>query len=320
VIGQQSLDFYKRPDTYDVAISQGGITEPGGHPEKLYVDDLTRWVPGYKGKTLKDFLGNAFHYGRTPQEIDAALDLLTQQKAGFVKAFLLNSEDYQKRRDDPAAYGSKGLNPTNFPYLVAAAKKRGLRVATHVETVYDLKVAALSGSAVAAHLPGYWAVKTEEELKRRTLTREDAALVARSRMMLVPTYALARGEFSEAEKKGELNETMRRRVYAMQISNIRLLKEAGALILIGTDTQGPIFEETEHLVQIGGLTVMEALKSVLGTGAQLFPQRRIGCFEAGCEADFLVLEANPLKDIAALRSIRTRVKAGRELEAPAAAK
>lgn len=31
VLGQSQLDFFKRPESYDVATSQGGITEPGGH-------------------------------------------------------------------------------------------------------------------------------------------------------------------------------------------------------------------------------------------------------------------------------------------------
>jgi|GEM_PF-147941 len=314
VMSEAALQYFKRPETFDVAVAQGGVTEPGGHPEKLYVDVLNKFV--YKNKPREWFVGNAFHYGRNAKEIDAALDLLTAQKAAFVKAYLLNSEEYAKRRDDPAAYGHKGLDPTNFSYLIAAARKRGLPVATHVETVHDLKVAALSGSTVAAHLPGYWDVKTEEDLRRRTLAPADAALVARSGMMLVPTYAIAAGNYAEAAKKGPIDQAMQRRVYEMQATNIRLLKEAGAIFLMGTDTEGQIYDEAEHLVRIGGLGTLEALQMVLRTGRHVFPRRRIGCFEIGCEADFLVLGSDPSRDIAALRQIKNRVKAGKELQAP----
>ncbi|MDQ3470779.1 MAG: amidohydrolase family protein, partial [Pseudomonadota bacterium] len=146
VMNQAAQDFFARKDTVDVVVAQGGITEPGGHPEKLYVDVLSKYV--YKGMALKDFLGNAFHYGRDKAEIDAALDLLKKQKAAFVKTYLLYSEEYAKRRTNPAYYGWRGVNPVHMPYLVAAARKRGLPVAVHVETAHDLRIAALSGAAV----------------------------------------------------------------------------------------------------------------------------------------------------------------------------
>jgi imidazolonepropionase-like amidohydrolase len=308
--------FFARPDTFDVAVAQGGITEPGGHPEKLYVDILTRYV--YKGKTLDYFLGNAFHYGRDVGEIDRALDLLKSQKADFVKAYLLHSEDYASRRDDPLFYGRKGLNPANFAHLVGAARRRGLPVVVHVETAADLKVAALSGSAVAGHLPAYWGGDTDADLAGKALTAADAATVARSGMLLVPTYALAAGHFADAEKAGKLDRELQARAYAMQAANLKLLKRAGARFLMGTDTAGQIFDEAEHLVAIGGLSTGEALRIVLETGKQLFPTRRIGCFEVGCEADFLLLAADPSRDIAALRKIVKMVKAGTELQPPAA--
>jgi imidazolonepropionase-like amidohydrolase len=314
VMGEKERAFFSRRDTFDVTVAQGGITEPGGHPEKLYVDVLTKFV--YPGKTLKDFLGNAFHYGRDEKEIDAALDLLKAQGAEFVKAYLLWSEQYAKRRDDPAFYGHKGLNPINFPYLVAAAHKRGLPVAVHVETAHDLRIAAWSGADIAAHLPGYWAVTSEDELERRMLSPADAALVAKSGMLLVPTYSVAGDEGMGPPAKAGADVVSRERIHAMQASNIRLLRQAGARLLIGTDGSGPVFEEAEHLVRIGALTGPEALKIVLETGRHLFPKRRIGCFEPGCEADFLVLSADPSLDISALRSIAKSVKAGTELRAP----
>jgi imidazolonepropionase-like amidohydrolase len=316
VLGPSELDFFKRPDSYDVATSQGGITEPGGHPQKLYVDLLPQWVPDYKGKTLKDFLGNAFHYGRTPKEIDASLDLLKSQKADFVKAYLLNSEEYQARRDDPKSYGNKGLNPTNFSYLVSAARQRGLPVAVHVETAHDLKIAALSRAAMAAHLPAYWDIKNEKDLRSRTLTPSDAKIVARSGMLLVATYGIAGERYKAAEKKGALNKNMSSRVLAVQAHNIRLLKEAGARFITGTDGSGQIFDEVEHLVSIGALTNDEALAVTLRSGRHLFPMRRIGCLEVGCEADFLVLSADPSREISSLRKIRQIVKAGTKLQAP----
>lgn len=315
VMGPEARRFFARPDTFDVRVAQGGITEPGGHPDKLYVDVLARHV--YQGRPPEWFLGNAFHYGRTPAEIDAALDRLVQQGADFVKIYLLDSEEYHRRRDDPAYRGLRGLNPANIGHLVAAARGRGLFAAVHVETAADLRTAARNGVAVAAHLPAYWRVATEGELAARTLSAADAALVARSRMSVVPTYALALGD-GNAGGPGSGRPVSREQVLAVQARNLRLLKQAGVTLLIGTDTRGPIFEEVEHLVNIGALTRLEAVQVALATGRRLFPQRRIGCFEPGCEADFLVIGADPIQDVRALRDIRLRIKAGRRMEAPPA--
>jgi imidazolonepropionase-like amidohydrolase len=69
-------------------------------------------------------------------------------------------------------------------------------------------------------------------------------------------------------------------------------------------------------VAIGGFGTMEALRMVLDTGKHLFPKRRIGCFDVGCEADFLVLSDDPSTSISNLRKIVRRVKAGAELRPP----
>ncbi len=310
ILGQDALGFFDRPDTLEVRISQGGITEPGGHPEKLYVELLGPRL--YPGRTRDSFIGDAFHYGRDRAEIDFALDRLQEQKANFVKIYLVYSEEYARRRDNPDFYGLKGLNPVNVAYLSAAARARRLPVVAHVETVADLRLAAVSGVTIAAHVPLYRGARTQEELSLYILTEEDAALVARSGTMLVPTYALAD---SDSNPDPNFEETSGR-IFRAQARNIELLRAAGATFLIGTDGSGPIFEEVEHLVRIGAFTTAQALTITLATARILFPDRRIGCFEAGCEADFLVLTADPSIDITALRSIDLRVKAGQELSEP----
>lgn len=312
VMGDAARAFWARPDTYDVRIAQGGVSEPDGHPEALYLDVLSRYF--YGGKPRGWFVGNAYHYGRTTAEIDAALDRLTAQKADFVKAYLLHSEDYAKRVGKKRFHGARGMSPAMFAYLVSAAAKRGLRVAAHVETVADLRLAATSGAYMAAHLPGYAGSTSARDLAAKQLTAADAALVARSGMLVVPTYSVIHGDPFNAWD--EVTKEATARELAMQSRNIGLLQAAGARILIGTDGRGAITLEVEHLVRIGALGPREATAAALGTGARLFPERRIGCFDVGCEADFLVLGADPTVDIKALRQIERRVMQGRALPAP----
>lgn len=310
-IGPEARRFYGQPGHYSVKLAQGGITEPGGHPEKLYLEILGPRI--YANRPREWFIGNAFHYGTTREEIDAALAELVRQRADFVKIYLLHSERYAEIRDDPTWYGNKGLNPANVPYLVRRAHALGLPVAAHVETAHDLRVAAAAGVDFAAHLPAYASAAPAEQESRR-LTPEIARLVARSRMRVIPTYAVANGGDGYRATIGEAE----RRTMEVQTHNLRLLRAAGVPLLIGTDGFNQIFSEAEHLVNANGLSAREVAAALFATGPILFPERRIGCFEAGCEADFLVLLADPTANIAALRQIERRVMGGVELPPPAA--
>jgi imidazolonepropionase-like amidohydrolase len=315
VLGTDTRDYFARRDTIDVALSQGGITEPRGHPEPLYVDTLSRYV--YKGMTQPDFLGNAFHYGRTRAEIDAALRKLKGQRANFVKAYLLYSEEYDRRRSDPKYDGLRGLNPANVPYLVTAARRFGFPTYFHVETRADLLTAVRAGAAVLGHLPAYPAISDPAELAMMRLTAADAREVARHGSLVIATYGLAAEAFAEDAAKANFDPSKRDRVFAVQRDNLRYLVKAGARFMTGTDRNPAIFDEVEHWVAIGGMTTAQALIETLATGKRMFPRRRLGCFDVGCEADFLVLSVDPSKDIRGLRRIERIVKAGLTMIKPA---
>lgn len=308
VMDPTSRSYFARKDTYDVKFAFGAITEPGGHPEKLYVDIIGPYV--YPGKTRDWFLDNAFNYGRTDQEVNAALSLLAAQNADFIKVILVNSEEYEKRREDPSFYGLKGLNSQRAKHLVGEAARLNKPVAFHVESVEDLLIAADAGAFMAAHLPGYGYKRPGLDLSNVTLSEDDAVRVAKSGMILVPTYSVAKVSYLSDPAPNLRSVSLH---YASQASNLRALDIAGANFAIGTDQEGGIFTEVEHLAALGVFNNRKLLSIVFGTGSLLFPERRIGCFEPGCEADFLVLRSNPMDDAANLRTISMRVKAGTSL-------
>ena len=45
----------------------------------------------------------------------------------------------------------------------------------------------------------------------------------------------------------------------------------------------------------------------------IFPRRKIGALEEGYEANFLVLEGNPIEDFSEIKKIRMRVKLGERI-------
>jgi imidazolonepropionase-like amidohydrolase len=99
---------------------------------------------------------------------------------------------------------------------------------------------------------------------------------------------------------------------------VRMLHEAGARLLAGTDCFGlgkqlpglGLQNELALLVE-SGLTPLAAVQAATVTAADaLGKSDALGTLEPGKLADIVVLEANPLEDIHNARRVRTVVKSG----------
>ena len=78
-----------------------------------------------------------------------------------------------------------------------------------------------------------------------------------------------------------------------------------------TDADSKLDAEIELLVNKAGMSPAQALRSATLVGARtLGLEKQIGSIEAGKVADFVVLEKNPLTDIAAIRTVNLVVKHG----------
>ncbi len=99
--------------------------------------------------------------------------------------------------------------------------------------------------------------------------------------------------------------------------NLKRLHEAGISIVAGTDAgnigtpHGPALFSEFELMSDAGLTPREILTTATAGGARLMDRDDLGQLEAGMQADLLVLDENPLIDIAHTTSIRRVVKDGR---------
>jgi imidazolonepropionase-like amidohydrolase len=256
-----------------------------------------------------DFLGDAFHYVTSTADIAPVLDRLVSQHAQFVKIMLLYSEEYDRRKDDPAYRGQRGLNPALVAPLVAAAHARGLRVAAHIETAADFRAIVRAGVDEAAHMPGYYGAKGS--LAAYRITAADAQAAKRAHIVVVPTASLALTSHRDDPARLAV-------VEAMQRANLLALKHAGVPLLIGTDQQpGDAPDEAAYLITIGVLTPREALDALTeATPRYIFPGRRIGRLAPGYEASFLALAGDPTRDFAASQEILRRVKQGFEIPDP----
>lgn len=100
-------------------------------------------------------------------------------------------------------------------------------------------------------------------------------------------------------------------------SVVHSLHEAGARILVGTDTPNPyivpgesVHDELFNLVS-AGLTPIEALAAATSSPAEYLERQKSGCIRVGCQADLVMLDDNPLSDINATRGIAGIVIDGR---------
>jgi imidazolonepropionase-like amidohydrolase len=132
---------------------------------------------------------------------------------------------------------------------------------------------------------------------------------------LFPATASEPSRALRARASGAADLAAREALVAPQEQFVGTLHKAGGRIIAGTDSPiNPyglsLLLEIEHYVR-GGLTPAEALRTAtavpaeaMGLGAEL------GTIEPGKLADLVVVDGNPLANIADLRKTRTVIKDG----------
>jgi imidazolonepropionase-like amidohydrolase len=97
---------------------------------------------------------------------------------------------------------------------------------------------------------------------------------------------------------------------------VPLYRKSGVTVLAGTDVGNmflapgaTLLDELELLVE-AGLTDREALAAATTNPARVFEIEGLGCLAAGCTADLVLLDHNPIEAISNVRSIAGVVLAG----------
>ena len=92
--------------------------------------------------------------------------------------------------------------------------------------------------------------------------------------------------------------------YGIQARNLAKLNAAGVRITLGTDGNTPWGAHTEMFDMVNaGMTPMQVIVASTRNSAQFLRIDDAGTLQAGKSADFIVLDANPLDDIANTRRI-----------------
>ena len=294
-----------RPDSIDVVFSNGSLTGSGGHPIEIPQRVLRtgKW-------TDADAEGGFYYTVNNDADLDTKWRALLGTRPDFIKTYLLYSDQYDRRRDDPHFDFWKGLDPTLLPAIVKKAHYAGLRVSTHIENAADFHNALIAGVDEINHMPGfrYGSEIEQHPVDEFEISDADARLAAAHGTYVVTTLS---GAMQQEDS------VLRQQQDALNIRNLRILMKYGVKIALGSDAyRADTLSEALYLNSLHVMSPQTLLNAWCATTAEtIFPRRRIGHLKEGYEASFLVLRGNPLADFTMVQQIALEMKQGRILNA-----
>ena len=300
------------------------LTAPGGHPVAMVRELLPWWIRWY-------LLPRIAHQVADEASARAAVDGLAASGVDFVKVMVDRLPETAPRIETPVLRAA-----------VDEARARGLRAVAHIGTLEDARDAAQAG--VAAWLHGVYAETLDEsgvrELAGYGIPMAPTLAVFES-YALVNDYARVATPLEREIASPELLEAFNHppadpgRYAAFQPflghlreqregsrENVRRLRDAGVVILAGSDTQSGVIpgaglhRELALLVE-AGLTPAEALRAATLDPARFLEQSDdpdVGQVREGRRADLLLVEGDPTRDVDAVSRIRAVIQGGVRIE------
>jgi imidazolonepropionase-like amidohydrolase len=257
-------------------------------------------------------------------------------------------EDAARWVDSVAALGADHIKVRNWPdtaisrALMARARERGLQVAAHANEPFPR-------TGVSSYEHGIWPPLKVSDAARDSLWRHFAAngasvvptlvtwpirldppdtLLAKlddgriAGLCYVPAGALREWRDQLTNLKQETGGIDWREVYRGEVRNAAEMHRAGVALLAGTDIGAPLLvpgfslhDELALLVRDAGMTPLQALQAATATPARVMGVAdSLGTVAAGKLADLVLLDADPLADIANTRRIHAVVANGRWMD------
>jgi len=209
------------------------------------------------------------------------------------------------------------LSVKTYEAIIDEAHRNGMRVVAHIFELEDGKQLLRSGVDGFAH--GVRDRDVDEEYltlvrqhpkvwtgpnlpPRMTSKQEESALIDWLTETLPPSQ-IKRMRDDLAKRSDATSQT---ELFSVQCRNLKRVHDAGMILGLGTDADKDIgwgvHTELADMVSCG-LTPTEALVAATRTSAEILKLNRLGTIAPDKDADFIVLDANPLEDIRNSRKI-----------------
>jgi imidazolonepropionase-like amidohydrolase len=267
----------------------------------------------------------------TPEQARAKVDETVAEGADYIKLWVDGQFGKQTK-----------LTPEFCIAVLEQARKYGKLTFAHVYDLSDAKMLVEQGLNVLAH-----------NVRDREVDSEFIALLKRRNVTLIPTlirdeFLFAYGDtpvwvdnpFFQKFVPPERLEVLKTKIrdeqakhpqrelfkagFEMNKVNLKKLSDSGVRIAFGTDSGGAAdrffiqgyseHREMELMVQ-SGLTPMQVIQSFSrGASEALGIQKEFGTLAKGKAADLLVLEKNPLDNIANMRTMQAIYLGGKKFE------
>lgn len=257
-----------------------------------------------------------------------------QEAAPWVAARKAEGSDFIKLvREDLHTFTGSAQLPTlddaTAAAVIAAAKQQGLRAVVHASSQEHARSSLRDGADGLVH--GFEDALADADF---------IALARERRAFVVATLSVIAGMAGETSRLAEdariapylasgQRQTLassfafgaaRPQLIEVARENIRRLHAAGVTILAGSDAPNPntahgasLHEELAQLVR-AGLTPEQALVAATSGPAAAFGLGDRGRIAPGLRADLVLVDGDPLADIAATRAIATIWKNGRAID------
>jgi len=247
------------------------------------------------------YVSFARHFGEA-HELRDAIRMEIEAGAELIKVALSGWNEGARPKDAVEIPFSEKL----LSVAVEEAHKAGFKIACHANDPASCQIAARAG--VDSLEPGMF------------LEQGDLEAMANNKTCLVPTmsvwdamlYYAHAVDWPEARKKRA--EDLKQGSRLAVIGAVR----AGVQIALGTDAgggaarHGRIAREAELMVECG-LEPRDALIAATSTASKLIGEDERGTIEKGKIADLVLLDANPLENVSALRLIAAVFQGGRRV-------
>ncbi len=175
-----------------------------------------------------------------------------------------------------------------------------------------------AGSYIAAHCHPPEAVRRAAAFGVRSIEhatlidRETAEFVAERGSYAVPTMATFFGLLEEGAALGlpPVSVEKLRKIGDSALKGLEIMKHAGVKMGLGSDLLGQqhVRQSTEFTLRAQVLPAVDVLRSACAVNAELMGQTgKLGCIRKGAVADLLVVDGNPLENIALLAGEHTGI-------------